>query len=256
MGWRPSKTAGETLRKRVIVRQFSRANNGIPAGADPELDTMNTENNSEMKTEAEEWKLHRMAKVHHFLKMWQGSQILPATQKESPAQNKQITAVGYISDTEEIVIASWSLLQHDGVAAFKLLERSLWPPPLSTKDLPRGRTQILNVRWIQRINHHLVECDEDTAAESILDTEDWRNRNGDSDNPNYSEDHCGSVVESDMDHNNNIEDPECLEQQDVGAAPNVPGLIRPTPKSNTQGDTVFLTFNAIETRRIQGVKKK
>jgi len=40
-----------------------------------------------MKKEAEEWKLHRMAKVHNFLEMWQGSQNLCATQKESLAQN-------------------------------------------------------------------------------------------------------------------------------------------------------------------------
>jgi hypothetical protein len=47
--------------------------------------------------------LHRMAKVHDFLEMRQGSQNLRATQKESRAQHKQMTAVGYISDTQEIV---------------------------------------------------------------------------------------------------------------------------------------------------------
>jgi len=136
IGWRQSKTTGETLREKVVVRQFARANNGILAGTDPELDTTNTENDSEMKTEAEERKLHRMAKVHDNLEMWQGSQNLHATQKESRAQNKQITAVGYILDTEEIVKASWSLFQHDGAAAFKLSERSPLPPALSAKDLP------------------------------------------------------------------------------------------------------------------------
>jgi len=55
--------------------------------------------------------------------MWQGSQNLSATQKESRAQNKQMTALGYISDMEEIVKASWSLIQHDGAAAFELSER-------------------------------------------------------------------------------------------------------------------------------------
>jgi len=95
----------------------------ILAGTDPELDTMNTENDSEMNKEAEERKLHTMAKVHDFLEMWQGSQSLCATQKESRAPNKQMTAVGYISDTEEIVKASSSLCQHDGAAAFKLSER-------------------------------------------------------------------------------------------------------------------------------------
>jgi len=73
ISWRQSKTTGETLNENFVVRQFARANNGILAGTDPELDTMNTENNSELKKEAEERKLHRMAKVHDFLEMWQGS---------------------------------------------------------------------------------------------------------------------------------------------------------------------------------------
>jgi hypothetical protein len=70
------------------------------AGTDPELDTTNTAIDSEMKKEVEEKKLHRIAKVHDFLEMWQGSQNLRAMQKESRAQNKQITAIGYISDME------------------------------------------------------------------------------------------------------------------------------------------------------------
>jgi hypothetical protein len=148
-----------------VVRQFARANNRILAGTDPELDNANTENDSEMKKEAEERKLHRMAKVHDVLEMWQGSQNLCATQKESRSQNMQMTPVGYISDTEEIVKASWSLFQHDGAAAFKLSERSPLPPPLSAKDLPGGRTQILNVPRIRRISHQSVESDEDSTPE-------------------------------------------------------------------------------------------
>jgi len=60
-----------------------------------------------------------MAKVHHFLEMWQGSQNLHGNQKESRSQNTQLTAVGYVSDPAEIVKASWSLFQHDGAAAFQ-----------------------------------------------------------------------------------------------------------------------------------------
>jgi len=189
IGWRQSITTGKTLREKVFVRQFARANNGIWAGTDPELDILNTENDSEMKKEAEDRKLPRMANVHDFLEMWQGSQNLRATQKESSARNKLMTAVGYISDPEEIVKSSWSLFQHDGAAAFKLSKRSPLPPALSAKDLPGGRTQILNVRRIRRINCHPVESDEDSAPESISDTADWLNWNGDLDNPNDSECH-------------------------------------------------------------------
>jgi len=146
IGWRQSKTTGETLCEKAVERQFVQANNGILPGADPELDTMNTENDTEMKKEAEERTLHRMAKVQDFLEMWQGSQNLCVTQKESRAQNKQMSIVGYISDTEEIVNTSWSLFEHDCVAAFELSGRSPLPPPLSAKGRPGGRTHKLNIR--------------------------------------------------------------------------------------------------------------
>jgi len=105
---------------------------------------MNTESNTDMKKEAEKGKFQRMAKVHDILEMWQGSQRLCATQMESRDQNKQMTAVGYISDMEEIVTASWSLFQHDGATAFKWSERSPFPPHLSVKNLPGIQSQILN----------------------------------------------------------------------------------------------------------------
>jgi len=208
IGWRQSKTTGKTLHKKVIVRQFARANDRILAGIDPELDTMNTENNSTMRKEAEERKLHRMAKVHNFLEMWQGSQNLCATQRESRAQYRQMPAVGYIPDTEEIVKASWSHFQLDGAAEFILSERFPLPPPLSAKNLPGGRTQILNVHHIRRIDRHPVESHDDHAPGSISVTEDWLNWNGDLDNPNDSEDDCVAVVESDIKQDNSIEDPE------------------------------------------------
>ena len=165
--------------------------------------------------------LHRMAKVHDFVEMWQGSQNLRATQKESRPRNKQMTAVGYISDTEEIVNASWSLFQHDGAAAFKLSEKSPLPPALSAKDLPGGRTQIVNVHRIQRFSHHPVESDDNSAPDSISDTVDCLNWNGDLENPNDSEEDCAAVNDSDIEHNTCIEDPESPEQQDVSASPNV-----------------------------------
>jgi len=217
---------------------------------------MNTENDLEMKTDAEERKLHRMAKVHNYLEMWQGSHSLHGTTKGSRAQNQWMTAVGYILDTEDIIKASWSLFQHDGDAAFNLSEGSPLPPPWSAKDLPGGRTQVLNVRQIWRINRHPVKSDEDSAPDSILDTEDWFHWNGDLDDPNDSEDDCAADVESDIDQDNSIEDPECAEVRDASAEPNVPGLIRPTRKSKWQAEKVLMTINAIKTRRNQGVKKQ
>jgi len=136
IGWRPSKATCGTLCERVVVRQCGRANNGNFAGAVTELDASNTENNSEVKQEPEQTKLHRMAKVHDLLEMRQGSQNLRATQKESRTGHKQMPTVGYISDTEEIIKALWQLFQHDGAAAFELSERYSLLPPVSAKDLP------------------------------------------------------------------------------------------------------------------------
>jgi len=197
-----------------------------------------------------------MAKVHDVLEMWQGSENLRDPQKESCAQDKQMTAVGYISDTEEIVKSSWSLFQHDGAAAFKLSERSPLPPAFSAKDHLGGQTQIFNVRRIRRINRHPVESDEESAPDSISDTEYWLNWNGDLDNPNDSEEDCAVDADSGIEHNNWIGDPECPEQQDVSAAPNVPGLVRPTPKSKRQAEQVLMKVNAAETRRNKGGNKK
>jgi len=59
-----------------------------------------------------------------------------------------------------------------------------------------------------------------------------------------------------MDQDNSIEDPDYPEQQDVSAAPNVPGLIRPIQKSKRHAEKVLVTVNAMETRRNKGVKKK
>ena len=41
----------------------------------------------------------------------------------------------------------------------------------------------------------------------------------------------------------------------MSAAPNVPGLIRPTRKSRRQAENVLMTVNVIEKRRNMGVKK-
>jgi len=255
IGWRQSKTTGETLREKVVVRQFARANRGLLAGEDPVLDPNSTDNDMELKREAEEKKLQRMAKFHDLLEMWQGSQTLRATQKESHAQNNQTTAVGYISDTEEIIKAFWSKFHHDGAAGFKLSEKSPMAPALSAKDLPGGRTQVLNVRRIKRIDHHPAESDEDSSPESISDTENWLNWNGDLDNPNNSEDDWEADNESDMELDNCSEVSETLEVRNVSAAPNVPGLIRPTRQSKKKVEKELLTVNILETRRNKGIKK-
>jgi len=101
------------------------------------------------------------------------------------------------------------------------------PPALSAKDLPGGRTQVLNVCRVKQIDCHLAESDEDSSPESIADTKNWVNWNGDLDNPNDSEDDWEVETKSHMELDNGIEDSEILEQRNVSATPNVPALIRP-----------------------------
>ena len=128
------------------------------------------------------------------------------------ALKTRMSATGYISDTEGIVKVSWSLIHHGGVAEFELLERPPLPPALSAKGLPGGRTQILNVRRIQKINRHSVESDQDSAPRSISDSYTCLNWNGDMDNSNDSEEDCATDDETNIEHNNGIEDKECREQ--------------------------------------------
>jgi hypothetical protein len=89
-----------------------------------------------------------MAKVHDFLEMWQGSEILCSTQKAACTQNPQMTAMGYILDTEETVQSCWPAFEHAGSAAFQLTEKSPLPPTLLQIDLPGGKTKVLNIQHI------------------------------------------------------------------------------------------------------------
>jgi hypothetical protein len=49
-----------------------------------------------------------------------------------------MTALGYISDTKDVIKATWSNFEHGGAAAFELLEKSPMPPTLSEVALPGG----------------------------------------------------------------------------------------------------------------------
>jgi len=157
--------------------------------------------------------------------MGQGSQNLCATQKQSRAQNKQMTAVRYISDSKEIIKASRSNFHHACAAAFILSQRSLLPPALSAKNLPGEQTQVLNVRRIRRIDRHPTKCDQDSTHQSVCNTQNLFTWNGDLDNPNQSKDNCVADDESDEELDNGIKALECPEHLVVSATQNVPGLI-------------------------------
>lgn len=111
-----------------------------------------------------------MAWVHNILEKWQGSQKLFANGKESLAPNMQMTAVGNLSDPEEIINNSWSNVELNGTAAPTLLEILNLPLSLSSKGLCAGWIEVKNLYWIQNIHSHRVKIDVDITCEILSDT--------------------------------------------------------------------------------------
>jgi hypothetical protein len=87
-----------------------------------------------------------------------------------------MTALAYISDTEEIVKAFWSNFQQDCVAECKLWERSPLPPTLSAENLAGEWTQAMNDHQMKRIHCHPVVSDVVSAPISLVPTNNWLNR--------------------------------------------------------------------------------
>jgi hypothetical protein len=52
-------------------------------------------------------------------------------------------------------------------------------PAVFAKDLPGGRSLILNISRIRRINLRPVKSDQDSAPDSTVETEDLLNWDGD-----------------------------------------------------------------------------
>jgi hypothetical protein len=76
------------------------------------------------------------------------------------------------------------------------------------------------------------------------------------DNSNDSEDDWEADNESDTEQDNGSEVSQSLEVQNVSAAPNLPGLIRPIQQSKKKVEKALVTVNIMETRRNKGIKKK
>jgi len=256
IGWRQPTTTGETFGEKVFVKHFTWANNGLLVGDDLVLDMTNTDNDLEMKREREQKTLYRMAKVYDILETWWGSQTSYITQKESHAQNMQITVIWSISDIEEILKVSCSNFQHDGAAAFEFSERSPVPPALSAKVLPGGWTQVLNIRQIKRIERQSAGTDDDSQPESILDTENELGWNGDLDNPTDTEDNWEADNESETELDNGVEHSKPPEQRNVSDVLNIPGLIQPTLRLKKNSEQVLMMVGTMEMWRNKGIKKQ
>jgi hypothetical protein len=79
-----------------------------------------------------------MAKVYTILVKWHGCQNMHITQNEFWASNILMAAIGYISNTQDIVKVSQSLCPHVGGAVLKLLETKHFQLALHAKDMPAG----------------------------------------------------------------------------------------------------------------------
>jgi len=101
-----------------------------------------------------------------------------------------------------------------------------------------------------------VHHDKNNASQTISDTDDWLDWNGYLDNPNNIEADCMADVKCDIEPENIKADPDCAEQQDVSATPNVPGLIWPTWKSKRLAEKVLVSVNSNEMRWNNRLKKK
>jgi len=109
---------------------------------------------------------------------------------------------------------------------------------------------------MKRIDLHLVESDEDYSPESISDTKNWLNWNGDLDNPNDSKDNWEADNESDMSPDSRREDSATPEHRNMSVAPNVLKLIGSTWQSKKRVEEALMTVNIIETGRNNGIKTK
>ena len=63
-------------------------------------------------------------------------------------------------------------------------------------------------------------------------------------------------IESDMEVDNRIEDPQWPKQQAVSSTPIVPGSIRPTRKSRRHAEKAFVMVNSSERGRNKGMQIK
>jgi len=130
------------------------------------------------------------------------------------------------------------------------------PLALSAKNIPAGRTEMLNVDQNKRNDSHAVESDEDCAPETISDTKNWRIRNFDFDTPNTRKDDWEEDNKSDIELDKGLKPQPSPYQWNLTATQNVNRLIWLTWRSMTQTEAWLMVVSAMDTRIILLIKKK
>jgi len=100
-----------------------------------------------------------------------------------------------------------------------------------------------------------VESDQDSAPESIPDTETRLGWNGTFKNPNDSEDYCMADDTSNIELASGIENREVREQQNVSAATTDLEFIWPPWRSTKTAHQMMMTVNTIIRKWTQGNAK-
>jgi hypothetical protein len=86
------------------------------------------------------------------------------------------------------------------------------------------------------MDQQLAAGDDDSTPNSISNTKNWLNWNGDLDHPIVSQDNWEADDESDIEQENIIEDPETPAWRDVSTTPIDPGIIRLSWRSNKNAE--------------------
>jgi len=185
IGWRQSKTTGETHQEKVIFRYFAQAYKSILAGGDTALNTKETERNLDLNKQVEgknctewprsttRWRCGRAAKPSALHRR---NLVLKKT-RDSHALH-----FGCWRDRQNILVtlATW------WCSCILTVKKITFATSFVCKGSPGGQTQVFNVHWIRRTDHHPAESDEDSAPESISNNKSRLNGHRDFDIRNAS----------------------------------------------------------------------
>jgi hypothetical protein len=116
MSWRQSRTKGETLQQKVVVRQWARSNDGFLP--DEIRTSVDGESLDDERGKKEDEKLNQLASVRDFLIFKKESDNLRKMQKKLKGKDVAVSGMGYISDEDDGKEEHGSGIDHDGKRAF------------------------------------------------------------------------------------------------------------------------------------------
>lgn len=164
IGWRQSSTNGETLRRKVIVRQYARSNSGILPGIPDKGNNIDSTDNNKQKEE--DRKLMRLVGIRDHI-------IFKRSRKDRRRAKESLTKknclFGYISDRAEAEPRGWESFDDSGKHAFLLHRKSR-----TGKTNERVSTKVVKsyrLKRILRVDRTPGETDVDSDAADTDDSE-------------------------------------------------------------------------------------